>query len=203
MIRAQASAFGSYNGKPLTGALETPEGETVGSMFASNFYKSAQGMAQLNDAQGSINQVGDAVSKLYQSGKSLSRPNIATALANPAWTAAKLAQGIAGKPLSPEERGSGCRHSQCPGKYSRHEKSSRRWTVQRASESVRGPTSGSQYPECGNGCEAVAVFKSNSHSALARSSFYSGRPDISRGQNEGTFARGKTRTKTKRFTTRS
>jgi hypothetical protein len=73
-------------------------------MFSSNFYKSAQGMAQLNDAQGAINQVGAAVDKLFDSGGSLADPNVAAALANPQWTATKLMQGIVGQELSPEER---------------------------------------------------------------------------------------------------
>ena len=61
-------------------------------------------MAQLNDAQGAITQVGGAVDKLYASGGSLANPNVASALANPEWTAAKLMQGIVGQELSPEER---------------------------------------------------------------------------------------------------
>jgi hypothetical protein len=105
MIRALAGAKGTdEGGAPLPGALETPNGTPVGSMFASNFYKSAQGIAQLNDAQGAINQVGSAVDKLYSSGGSLANPNVASALANPEWTAAKLAQGIVGQELSQEER---------------------------------------------------------------------------------------------------
>jgi hypothetical protein len=105
MIRALAGAKGTdLKGAPLPGALETPGGTPVGSMFASNFYKSAQGMAQLNDAQGAINQVGGAVGKLFDSGGSLADPKVASALANPTWTASKLAQGIVGEALSPEER---------------------------------------------------------------------------------------------------
>ena len=105
MIRALAGASGTdLSGKPLPGALETPEGTPVGSMFASNFYKSAQGMAQLNDAQGAINSVGKSVKALFDSGGTLTDPKVATALANPQWTAAKLAQGIVGDSLSPEER---------------------------------------------------------------------------------------------------
>jgi len=105
MIRALAGATGTdLSGKPLPGALETTEGTPMGSMFASNFYKSAQGMAQLNDAHGAINQVGDAVDKLYAAGGQLADPNVAAALANPEWTAAKLMQGVVGQELSPEER---------------------------------------------------------------------------------------------------
>jgi hypothetical protein len=105
MIRALAGATGTdLSGKPLPGALETPGGTPIGSMFSSNFYKSAQGIAQLNDAQGAINQVGGAVQKLYSSGGSLADPNVAAALANPTWTAAKLLQGIVGQELTPEQR---------------------------------------------------------------------------------------------------
>jgi hypothetical protein len=103
MLRAQAGAMGTYNGKALPGATETTEGTPIGSMFSSNYFKSQQGLAQLNDAYGSIKSVDLAVKNLYDSGSGLNHPAVAQALANPEWTANKLLQGIAAKSLTPEE----------------------------------------------------------------------------------------------------
>ncbi len=103
MLRAQAGAMGTYNGKALPGAAETSEGTPIGSMFAGNYFKSQQGLAQLNDAYGAIHSVDLAVKNLYDSGSGLNHPAVAQALANPEWTANKLLQGIAAKSLTPEE----------------------------------------------------------------------------------------------------
>jgi hypothetical protein len=103
-IRAQASVFGEVNGKPLPGALTTSGGHTIGSSFGSQYTKSAQAMAQLNDAGGAINNLGNALSKLYGAGSGLNQPNVAEALAHHEWTTAQIAQGLVGKTLTPEER---------------------------------------------------------------------------------------------------
>jgi hypothetical protein len=104
MIRAQAAAFGSYNGQPLSGALETPEGTPIGSSFSGAYTRAIQPTGQINDAQGAVNQVGDALSALYKSGSSLLNPNVAQALAHHDWTSAQLLQGLVAQNLSPAER---------------------------------------------------------------------------------------------------
>ena len=104
MIRAQAGAFGTYEGKPLPGAVTTTEGTPIGSMFASHYVKSAQSMAQLNDAGGAINNLNDALKNLYASGGSLNSIPISEALQHHDWSAAQIAQGVVAQTLSPEER---------------------------------------------------------------------------------------------------
>jgi len=103
-IRAQASVFGEVNGKPLPGALTTSGGQPIGSSFGSQYTKSAQAMAQLNDAGGAINNLGNALGKLYGAGSGLNQPNVAEALAHHEWTTAQIAQGLVGKTLTLEER---------------------------------------------------------------------------------------------------
>ncbi|MFZ3343314.1 MAG: hypothetical protein WA213_20725 [Terriglobales bacterium] len=103
-VRAQAAAFGEVNGEPLPGAVLTPSGTPMGSTFAGQYVKSQQAMAQLNDAGGAVNTVGNALGKLYSGGGSLNDPRLAEALAHHDWTAAQVAQGIVGKTLTPEER---------------------------------------------------------------------------------------------------
>ncbi|MHB1952131.1 MAG: hypothetical protein ACYCOU_00160 [Sulfobacillus sp.] len=103
-VRAQAAVFGEVNGQPLPGAILTPSDKPIGSSFAPQYVKSSQAMAQLNDAGGAINTVGDSLQKLYSAGGSLTDPRVAEALAHHDWTAAQLMQGIVGKSLTPEQR---------------------------------------------------------------------------------------------------
>ena len=102
-LRAQGQMLGSYNGKPLPGALMTETGSPMGASFGGNYFKSSQSLAQLNDAQGSIKATGDTLKALYSSGGSLNDPTVAAALANPQWSAAKLLQGVAAGSLTPEQ----------------------------------------------------------------------------------------------------
>lgn len=103
MLRAEGQYLGSYNGKPLPGALLTEGGTPMGSSFGGNYFKSAQALAQLNDAQGAITATGNTLKTLYASGSSLNNPNVAAALANPEWTVTQLLQGVAAKSLTPAE----------------------------------------------------------------------------------------------------
>jgi hypothetical protein len=110
-LNAESRAFGKVspnlvpqNAVPLPGAVTTPEGETIGSSFANQYVKSAQSMAQLNDAGGAVNTLSTKLKDLYDSGGGLNNPVIAEALQHHEWAAAQVAQGIVAKTLNPKER---------------------------------------------------------------------------------------------------
>jgi len=69
MMRAQASTFGSVNGQPLPGAMETDEGKPIGSAFQSNVRPTGKQREQATLATSALEQLHDMEGILKKRGE--------------------------------------------------------------------------------------------------------------------------------------